>query len=94
MEEGGGAMGEGAMATGAAAIGCGCGCGCGGGCGCGCGCGIGTGATVGSTICFATYGAAAGRSCLRDLEGVFPMLMCVPVFAPAGHFSSFAAPTW
>jgi hypothetical protein len=55
--------------------------------GAGSGIGTGTGATAGSAICFATYGAAVGRSCLRDFEGVFPMLMCVPVFSRAGHFS-------
>jgi hypothetical protein len=41
---------------------------------------------AGSTDCFATYGAALVRSCLRDLEGVFPILNGVPEFDGLGHF--------
>jgi hypothetical protein len=54
----------------------------------GAGKGTGTGGPAGSTDCFATYGAAFERSCLRDLEGVFPMLHGVPELDDLGQFNA------
>ncbi|HUQ02270.1 MAG TPA: hypothetical protein VM261_07210 [Kofleriaceae bacterium] len=79
----GGGTGGGASATGT-------GTGASTGTGAGNGTGTGTGTTAGSAICFATYGAALERSCLRDLEGVFPILNGVPEFDDVGQFNAGA----